>query len=270
MFDARDLLGRLMQAGMGETGKDRVGHAMGPEGLGRPGGSLSDLFTGVSAQAQSGLGDIATRAGSMFGTAKEAVKAGDPIAIGGLAALAGAVLGGGGRSVRGAVGAGLLAMLGSVAWEAVKKSRQASAADTASTPALPTALRKPESPAEEQAQQETAKLLVRAMISAAKADGAIDGAEIERIMGKLGEIGTGDAERTFVMDEMRRPLDLDGLVRDVKDPEVAAQVYTASLLAIKVDTPAEEEYLRKLAAGLGLDAATVAGVRDALGVESPA
>ena len=67
----------------------------------------------------------------------------------------------------------------------------------------------------------------------AKADGAIDGGEMSRIMGKLHESGTDSEARDFVMGELQKPLDLDALVRAVKSPEVAVQVYGASLLAIE-------------------------------------
>ena len=53
-------------------------------------------------------------------------------------------------------------------------------------------------------------------------------------------------------------------------PELAVQVYAASLLAIEVDTAAERAYLRDLAARLGLDASAVAHVHQALGVAAPA
>ena len=94
----------------------------------------------------------------------------------------------------------------------------------------------------------------------------IDGSEMGRIMGKLNEAGADPEAKDFVMNEFQKPLDLDGLVRSVKSPEVAVQVYSASLLAIEVDTPAEKDYLLKLAQKLGLDAETVQRVHDALGL----
>jgi uncharacterized membrane protein YebE (DUF533 family) len=109
-------------------------------------------------------------------------------------------------------------------------------------------------------------LVIRAMINAAKADGAIDGGEMSRIMGKLGELGTDDEARDFVMGELQKPLDLDALVRSVKNREVAVQIYGASLLAIEVDTPAERDYLQRLANGLGLDGETIERVHESLGL----
>lgn len=48
-------------------------------------------------------------------------------------------------------------------------------------------------------------------------------------------------------------MDLGGIVAASRNsPQLAAQVYAASLLAIEVDTPAERQYLQQLAEGLGL------------------
>lgn len=267
MFDARDLLGRLFDSDIAKTAKERLGHAMGPDGLAGTSGQLSELFSKVGDQARTGLGGLAGEAEGFYGKAKEAVQQGSPLAIGGLAAIAGAVLGGGGGAVRGALGGGLLAVLGSIAMKALRSEGTAPAGEGGQGAALPSGLREPASTAEEDAQQATARLMVRAMIEAAKADGEIDADERARILGKLAETGADDAQRAFVTAEMEKPLDLDALVRDVPNREVAVQVYAASLLAITVDTPTEQDYLRRLAEALGLDAAAVAGVHQTLGIK---
>jgi uncharacterized membrane protein YebE (DUF533 family) len=58
--------------------------------------------------------------------------------------------------------------------------------------------------------------------------------------------------KAYVMDQLRAPLDLDAIVRQVQSPEVGMEVYAASLLAIDPDHPAEKAYLQMLAARLGL------------------
>ena len=55
------------------------------------------------------------------------------------------------------------------------------------------------------------------------------------------------------MDEMMAPLDIDRIVALVKSPEQAVELYTASAMAIEIDTPAEREYLNVLADRLGLE-----------------
>jgi len=105
--------------------------------------------------------------------------------------------------------------------------------------------------------EENAKLMIRAMIQAAKADGEIDADERAKILGHL--TGASDEERAFVEAEMAGPPDPAGLVA-ATDAAMKSQVYSASLMAINVDNAAEAGYLRSLAEALGLDAAT----RDAL------
>ena len=65
---------------------------------------------------------------------------------------------------------------------------------------------------------------------------------------------------------MQAPLDLDGLVAEVKTPAIAAQVYAASLLAIEVDTDEERHYLQVFASRLGLNGQQVANLHQAVGV----
>ena len=114
--------------------------------------------------------------------------------MGGLAALAGAVLGGR-HGMGGAVG-GLMALLGSLAFSALKSKAATAQADPAEpTREVPLGFAPPQTPDEETELQSTALLALRAMINAAKADRAIDGGEMSRIMGKLHESGIPTAKR---------------------------------------------------------------------------
>jgi uncharacterized membrane protein YebE (DUF533 family) len=106
---------------------------------------------------------------------------------------------------------------------------------------------------------------VRAMIAAAKADGTIDEQEKARILGKVDEDGTTEAERRLVDEELRRPTNIASLVVEVPNQVVAAEVYGASLLAIDIDTDEEKAYLRELAKQLQLDTATVARLHELTG-----
>lgn len=113
--------------------------------------------------------------------------------------------------------------------------------------------------------EEHAKLMIRAMIQAAKADGTIDEAERAQILAQLGEASA--EEVAFVQAELDRPIDILGLAGDVHEA-ARVQVYSAALMAITVDTEAEKTYLRSLAAALALDPETVAQVH--LGMGKPA
>jgi uncharacterized membrane protein YebE (DUF533 family) len=274
----QDLLGALLQSGPSTSTRQRVEHAVGERGLGQPGGLLGQLFGGASGGTQGGaggvLGNLANMAQSVLGDSSRAVKSGHPAAIGGLGALAGALLGGGSGSVKGAVGGGALALLGSLALDAFKNMQQpAPGAETAyrssgqySSAELPLSLQDPAGPAGEKELESLATLVLKAMINAAKADGRIDEAELQRIGGKLQDAGADTDAQDFVRHEMRQPADLDGLVRAVPNPQVAAEVYAASLLAIEVDTQAERAYLQRLAQGLRLDEQVVQRLHTVLGV----
>ena len=118
-----------------------------------------------------------------------------------------------------------------------------------------------------------ARLLVTAMISVAKADGYIDPGEQKRIFERLDSTTLDSESKAYVMDQLRAPLDLDAIVNGSRQPEVAAEVYAASLLAIDPDHPAEKAYLQMLAARLGLADSLVAEIHrtaEAAGVKAAA
>lgn len=281
MFDPMKLLGEMMDTQASPTAAGRLDGALGRGGLSAPGSPLGAILQGLSggtgqgpAAAGGGFGDLLNNlrgaAQEGFGQAKEQVQQNNPMAIGGLGALAGAILGGG----KGAVGGGLMAVLGSLAYSALQRTtqQQQAPADTTSAGAgLGSAGARPSMAVGPSADQEeahgTALLMLRAMISAAKADGQIDQGEMERILGKLSEAGSDPEARDFVLAEMRGPLDLDRLVAGVKTPQQAAQVYAASLLAIEADTPAEKDYLDRLARALNLPPQATAHIHGALDVQ---
>lgn len=108
-----------------------------------------------------------------------------------------------------------------------------------------------------------ARLTLKAMINAAKADGKIDTEEKARLFDRLGQIDLSPEERDFLFDELARPMDTEGLVAGVKSPAAAAQVYAASLLLIDADAAPEAAYLRDLAGRLGLSPELAAEIRAA-------
>ena len=101
--------------------------------------------------------------------------------------------------------------------------------------------------------QETLGLtLVRAMIAAARSDGRLDAQESQAIFQRIESLGLDPESRGVLVAEMGRPVDMDEIVASASSPEVAAEIYIASLLAIDVDTAAEESYLNMLAARLNI------------------
>lgn len=119
------------------------------------------------------------------------------------------------------------------------------------------------------ARVEHAMHLLRAMITAAHADGLIDAGEREAILGRARQGGL-DAESLEALDaEIRAPLTLEQLA--VRTPaSLRAEVYAAALIAITADTAEERAFLDRLAAQLTLDAAARADIHAQLGVDAPA
>lgn len=267
MANALDILGELIQNGMTKSGKDRVRNALGEGDQGSLGGLLEQFGkqVGVSTESGGGLLDsLAKMAKGALNDPKGAVKGGNPVAIGGLGALAGALLGNPSGAAKGALGAGALALLASLAKSAL--SGKEAQAEQQSFSDVHLGLRAPENAAEEKELQSRADLLVLAMINAAKADGVIDQSELDRISGRLQETGADAEAVSYVREELHKPLDLLGLIKAVPDQEAGVQVYAASLLATEADTEAERDYLDRLAGGLDLDRSTVAYVHKTLGV----
>lgn len=266
MFNSKDLLGQLMGAGMAPSTGHRTQHAIGERGLQSAQSPLSGLLAslgGGSGQGGGILGSLAGVANQALGSAKDGVKQNNPLAIGGLGALAGAILGGGSGAMQG----GALALLGSLAYAALNpKQGQDSPAQEEIVRNAPVEMRGPQNAAEEAVLEQNANILLLAMINAAKADGQISPDEFRRISGKLQEAGAEEEGMSFLLSEMQRPLDMQAMTAKVRTPELAAEVYAASLLAIEVDTEAERAYLRRLSAAMPLPAGAVQRLHAALDV----
>lgn len=111
-----------------------------------------------------------------------------------------------------------------------------------------------------------ARLMIRAMIQAARADGTIDDAERKAIMDHL--VDATPEERAFVDAELQAPIDPLALARETADA-ARSQVYSAAAMTVRTDGDAEAKFLATLAQGLGLDAATIAGIHLSLGKPAP-
>jgi uncharacterized membrane protein YebE (DUF533 family) len=207
---------------------------------------------------------------------------------GGLAAglAASMLMGGSGRKMLGkAAKYGAVAAIGGLAYHAWQKSRQNTQqpgpetgsgvsggavppidADYEAAPANSAFL---PAPADDHAQDVLARSLLRAMIAAAKADGKIDAAEKERIFTRLNALDLSAEDKAFVFDELSAPLDLNAVVASATSPEVAAEIYAASLVAIESETPAEKAYLHMLAVRLDLDSALVSQIHLMAGAAPP-
>lgn len=272
------IIEQVLRQGMAGQSRARLEHSVGPQGLGgvpglgellgavlggraagRPasGGGLGDVFGG-NPSGRASTGGLEDLLGGMLGGATRGAGG----AGGGLGDLLGGVLGGGRARRSGSRSGAGMAILATIAMAALKNWSQSRGPAMGLTDAASSI-----APGEMDAMTapETEQLVLLAMISAAKADGAVDEAEIERIVGQIDDDGVSPAEKEFLLAELRKPLDLRGLVDAVPSAAVAAQVYGASLFVIKVDTEAEADYLQQLAGLLGLDAGTVTRLHELTG-----
>ncbi|PTX54464.1 uncharacterized membrane protein YebE (DUF533 family) [Litoreibacter ponti] len=127
------------------------------------------------------------------------------------------------------------------------------------------ALLSQDNPKEEPPEEDSAGLMIRAMIMAARCDGEIDDIEKETLMATIGEEAT-EADMAFVRDAMGEPVDAASLARDTPKG-METQVYSMSVMAIEPDHPAEAKFLHELATSLGLGQATVNEIHDSFGVQ---
>ena len=95
---------------------------------------------------------------------------------------------------------------------------------------------------------EQTRLLIQAMISAAKSDGQITQEEQEKMVARI----ESREEADFLRREFERPVDVRSLCWSVPRG-MEENVYTMSLLAIDLDEQKEANYLADLAQGLRMD-----------------
>ena len=97
------------------------------------------------------------------------------------------------------------------------------------------------------------KAVLRAIIAAAKADGHIDDRERQLIDESIAQL-TDDRELQFWVDqELRKPMDPAEIATSATTPEIAAEMYLASLLMVDEENFMERAYLDELARQLKFD-----------------
>ena len=95
-------------------------------------------------------------------------------------------------------------------------------------------------------------ILLRAMISAAKADGHIDTSERTRIEQQISDLGINAEEQRFLIEQLRAASDPITIARLSESEEQATEIYLVSMLAIDIDTEEERRYLDRLGDALHL------------------
>lgn len=89
-------------------------------------------------------------------------------------------------------------------------------------------------------------ILMRAMISAAYADGHIDEIERQRIFAQVESMELSVQEKAMLFDELRKPLSLNELVEQVPNAQTGIEVYAASASAIDTSQASSQVFLQQL------------------------
>ncbi|MCR9104423.1 MAG: tellurite resistance TerB family protein [Gammaproteobacteria bacterium] len=113
-----------------------------------------------------------------------------------------------------------------------------------------------------------ALLIVQAMVAAACADGHLDEHERSTIFATVNEMSLSHEEKAMVFDTLESPPSLAELCERVSSPEVAAEVYLASAMAIDIERVQGRMYLDALAFRLGLPPGMVAQMESGLQQEA--
>jgi len=268
-----DILGQL-QKSLGQSGA-------------QGGGGLMDVLTQVLTQASAGVKegagrlDQATGASDALGRATGQTPAEvlaklqelarqNPMAAGGaMGGLGGLLLGTRtGRSIAGsAVKLGALAMIGGLAYKAFQNYQTGKPLIAAPAPAEAAPAGSGFEPAA--ITNESATLYIKAMVAAAAADGRVDAAEQQKLIGALKQAGLDKEAEQFLANEFNNPATPAQLADAVTSPEEAVQVYTAARIAVEPDDAGEKVFLKQLADALGIDA-KLAGHIEAQARSAPA
>jgi uncharacterized membrane protein YebE (DUF533 family) len=164
------------------------------------------------------------------------------MAAGALAILLGTQVG---RKLTGAgLKLGSLAAIGGVAYNAFQKWQSQQPAPVANAGQPVTELSGP-------ASDQRGKVLLTAMIAAAKADGTVDDKEKEMITQQLAKLNLGDSASVFA-EELNKPLDIKAVAAGADSPATAAEIYLISRAVLDVNNPQEQNYLDQLAMEMNL------------------
>ena len=151
---------------------------------------------------------------------------------------------------------GGVAALGAVAFKAYQNWQQNQADAPQQTPQTVDRLPAPE------AEQHSHAILI-AVLGAAKADGHIDDRERQLIDEQVAAL-TNDTELQQWLDqELKKPVNPVEIAQQAKTPEMAAEMYLASLLMVDEESFMEQAYLDELARQLKIDNALKAEIHAA-------
>jgi uncharacterized membrane protein YebE (DUF533 family) len=159
-----------------------------------------------------------------------------------------------GRSFGGkALQYGSVAALGVMAFKAYSlwQQKQAVSAQSAGFPVAPEQVRTVDRLPAPQVEVHSQAMLL-AMIAAAKSDGHLDERERGVLEAELARLDADPVMRSWVEDQLRRPLDPAEVAAAAITPELASEMYLVSLLVVDESSFMERAYLDELARQLRL------------------
>lgn len=195
------------------------------------GGSLGTGLGGSKGLGQMGLGAAAGGAlGLLLGSKRGRSYGGKALKYGSIAAL------------------GLMAYKAYSSWQATQQAQGAQ--PPSAPPAQPRTVDRLPAPEQEL----HSRAMLKAMIAAAKSDGHLDERERGLVEAELNRLEADAALRQWFETELRRPLDPAEVAQSATSPELAAEMYLASLLVTDENSFMERAYLDELARQLKLPA----------------
>jgi uncharacterized membrane protein YebE (DUF533 family) len=220
---------------------------------------LDTILTDAKSLGQGGMDKAAQKlgVGADNQSRNQTVKSLGTGAVGGL--VLGLLLGSkGGRKIGGkALKVGSMAALAGVAYSAYR-GWKANQQPAVGAPMQPAALPAPTTTSA------TPALLLRAMISAANADGHVDEIERARILTELDKLGLGAEAVALFNAELAKPASATELAMAISGEQQAVEVYAISALVIGTVDAAEQRYLANLQAALRLPDTVVSEISAAL------
>jgi uncharacterized membrane protein YebE (DUF533 family) len=101
--------------------------------------------------------------------------------------------------------------------------------------------------------EEHSMAILKALVAASKADGHVDVKERQLLDEELGKFSNDMELRRWFESELNKPLDPADVARVAKTPEMAAEMYIASVLIVDDENFMERSYLEELARQLKID-----------------
>jgi uncharacterized membrane protein YebE (DUF533 family) len=112
--------------------------------------------------------------------------------------------------------------------------------------------------------EQHSQAILKALVAAAKADGHVDANERQIIEGEFARIHQDDSVQAWLRNELEKPLDPAEVAKAGSTPEIASEMYLASLLVADQQNFMERAYLDELARQLKLDDALKARLEQQL------